>query len=101
MRHLVVLLSRTCGHPGRGRSDLVQVLWETFSKTVNRHIMAPKLSIRTALANFVESNLGCTSRIYFDNVTLTLHNVTLTSHKQYHHNNKYDCNKTNVYKYSL
>ena len=25
----------------------------------------------------VESDLGCTSRIYFDNVTLRLHNVTL------------------------
>ena len=33
--------------------------------------------------NSVESDLGCTLRIYFDNmgdnVTLTLHNVTLTS----------------------
>ena len=27
----------------------------------------------------MESDLGCTSRIYFVNVTLTLHNVTLTS----------------------
>ena len=35
--------------------------------------------------NSVESNDRCTSRIYFDNagdnVTLTLYNVTLTSHK--------------------
>ena len=29
--------------------------------------------------DFVESDLGCTSRIYFDNVTLTSHNMTLTS----------------------
>ena len=28
--------------------------------------------------NFLESDLGYTSRIYFDNVTLTLHNLTLT-----------------------
>ena len=36
-------------------------------------------------ANSVESDLGCTSRIYFDNVgdnvTLTLYNATLTSQK--------------------
>ena len=35
--------------------------------------------------NSVESDHGCTSRIYFDkvgdNVTLTLYNVTLTSQK--------------------
>ena len=35
--------------------------------------------------NSTESNHGCTSRIYFDNagdnVTMTLYNVTLTSHK--------------------
>ena len=36
------------------------------------------LTIGTASANSVESDLGCTSRIYFDNVTLTLHNATLT-----------------------
>ena len=35
--------------------------------------------IGSASANSVESGLGCTSSIYFDNVTLTLHNVTLTS----------------------
>ena len=34
--------------------------------------------IGTASANSVESDLGCTSRNYFDNVTLTSHNVTLT-----------------------
>ena len=31
------------------------------------------------MANSVESDLGCTLRIYFDNVTLTLHNVMLMS----------------------
>ena len=37
------------------------------------------LTSGTASTNSMESDLGCTSRIYFDNVTLTLHNVTLTS----------------------
>ena len=49
--------------------------------------------------NSVESDHGCTSRIYFDNagdnVMLTLYNVTLTSQK---HNNKCDCSKINGYK---
>ena len=45
--------------------------------------------------NSVESDLGCTSRIYFDNVTLTLHNVTLASQKPCQHNNKCDRSKTN------
>ena len=49
--------------------------------------------------NFVESDQGCTSRIYFDNtgdnVTLTLYNVTLKSHEPCSHNNKCDCSKTN------
>ena len=40
--------------------------------------------------NSVESDLGCTSRIYFDNVTLTLYSVTLTSQKPCKHNNKCD-----------
>ena len=35
----------------------------------------PRLPIRTASANSMESDLGCTSKIYFDNVTLKLHNV--------------------------
>ena len=36
-------------------------------------------TIGTASANSVESDLGCKSRIYFDNVTLTLHNAAMTS----------------------
>ena len=36
-------------------------------------------SNRSTPSNSVESDLGCTSRIYFDNVTLTLHNVTLAT----------------------
>ena len=35
-------------------------------------------SIGTASANTVESDLGCTSSIYFDNMTWTLYNVSLT-----------------------
>ena len=50
-------------------------------------------AIRTVSANSVDSDLGCTSRIYFDNVTLTLHNVTLTSQKPCLHNNKCDSAK--------
>ena len=49
--------------------------------------------------NSVESDHGCTSRIYFDNaddnLTLTLYNLTLTSRKPLKHNNKCDCSKTN------
>ena len=45
--------------------------------------------------NPVESDLRCTSRIYFDNMTLTSHNVMLTSQKPCQHNNKCDCSKTN------
>ena len=58
--------------------------------------------------NSVESDHGCTSRIYFDNagdnVTLALNNATLTSQNMLH-NNKFDCSKTNglneVYNFSL
>ena len=49
--------------------------------------------------NSVESDPGCTSRIYFDNagchVTLTLYNVMLMSQKPCLHNNKCDYSKTN------
>ena len=59
--------------------------------------------------NSMESDHGCTSRIYFDNaddnVTLTLYNVMLTSHNSCEHNNKCDCNKTNgfneIYVFSI
>ena len=47
--------------------------------------------IGTALAipwNSMESDLGCTFRIYFDNVTLMLHNMTLMSQKTWQHNYK-------------
>ena len=40
--------------------------------------------------NSVQSDLGCTSRIYFDN-------VTLMSQKPCQPNNKCDCTKTNGY----
>ena len=56
-------------------------------------------SIRTASANSMESDLGCTSRIYFDNVTLMLLNVALASKKPFKHNKKCDCSRTNGYKW--
>ena len=37
----------------------------------------PRSLTRTASANSVESDIGCTSRVYFDNVTLTSHKMTL------------------------
>ena len=50
--------------------------------------------------NSVETDHGCTSRIYFDNVgdnvTLTLYNVTLESQKPRQHNNKSDCIKSGL-----
>ena len=54
-----------------------------------------RLSIGTAFANSVESDLGCTSRVYFDNVTLTSHNMMLMSQKPCQYNNKFDCIETN------
>ena len=48
-------------------------------------------AIGTDLANSVESDLGCTSRIYFDN-------VTLTSQKPCQHKDKCDCSITNGHK---
>ena len=54
--------------------------------------------IGTASVNSVGSDLECTSRIYFDYVALTLHNVPLTSRKPCQYNNKCDCSKTNGHK---
>ena len=48
------------------------------------------VSIRTASANSVESDLGCTSRVYFDN-------VALTSQKPCKYNNKFNCSETKSY----
>ena len=42
----------------------------------------------------VEPGLGCTVRIYFDKVKLTLHNGTLRSQKPCKQKNKCDCSKT-------
>ena len=56
---------------------------------------------RDCLGQFCGSDLRCTLRIYFDNVTLTLHNVTLMRQKPCQHNNKCDNSKTNSYKWSL
>ena len=61
------------------------------------HIAA---SIGIASANSVESDgLGCISRVYFGNVTLMSHNMTLASQKPCQYNNviKFDCSETNGY----
>ena len=47
-------------------------------------------SIGTGSANSLELDLGCTSRVYLDN-------VTLTSKKPCQHNNQFDCSETNGY----
>ena len=52
-------------------------------------------AIGTDLADSVESDLGCTLRVCFDNVMLTSHNVTLMSQKPYLYNNTFNCSKTN------
>ena len=54
-------------------------------------------SFGTASANSVDSDLGCTSSVYFDNVTLTSHTVKLTAQKIFHYNYKFDCSETNGY----
>ena len=54
-------------------------------------------AIGIASANSLESDLGCTSRIDFDNVTLTYHYFMLTSQKPCQYNNKFDCSETNGY----
>ena len=54
-------------------------------------------SIGTASANSVESDLGCTPRVYFDYVMLTSHYVMVTSQKPFQCNDKFDCSETNGY----
>ena len=56
--------------------------------------------IGTASVNSVESDLGCTLRVYFDNATLTSHNMTLTLQKPCQYNNKLNCSETNGYNIS-
>ena len=51
-------------------------------------VLACNGPIGTVSANSVESDLGCTSRVYFDN-------VTLTSQKPCQHNINCDCSETN------
>ena len=64
---------------------------------------AHKDPIGSASASSVESYLGRSPRIYFDNVTLTLHrycNVTLASLKPCQHNNKW-VQPNEVYVFSI
>ena len=55
-----------------------------------RYLVEKVRSDRIALANSMEPNLGCTMRVYFDN-------VMLMSQKPCQHNNKFDCCETNGY----
>ena len=61
------------------------------------HFWTGMRTIRTASANSVKSDLGCTSRVYFVNVTLTSHNRTLMSQKPCQYNNRSNCSKANGY----
>ena len=88
------------------RSMNLSILWPklswatTESQTLKKCFssFAPAIAqIGTTSANSIESDLGCASRVFFDNVTLTSHNVTLTSQKPRQYNNKYDCSETNSY----
>ena len=51
-------------------------------------------TIGTTSANSLDSDLGCTLRVNFDNVTLMSHKVALRSQKPCQYNN---CSKTNGY----
>ena len=53
-------------------------------------VVALYANFGAASANSVEYDLGCTSRVYFDN-------VTLTSQKPCQHNNKFDCSTKKGY----
>ena len=66
-----------------------------ISMNPDDQMLTDEAPIGTAMANSVESDLRCTSMICFDNMTLMLHNLTLTSQKPCQHNNKCDCSKTN------
>ena len=55
------------------------------------------IAIGTASANSVESDLRCTSRVYLDNVTLTSHNVTLTSQKPSQYNSNSETKSYNTF----
>ena len=75
------------------------VLWsycslEILTPNTNLHGMIQSELHWPISWNSVESDLESTSRIYYDNVTLTLHNMPLTSNKPCKHNNKRDCSTT-------
>ena len=67
-----------------GGSDVVDSLFSTA--------LIQSALPRPIPQDIVESDHGCTFRIYFDNAG---DNVTLTSQKPCLHNNKCDCSKTN------
>ena len=78
---------------------LVTHLMATIVKAFLKNMVTrrEKVTIGTTSTNSVESDLGCTLRVYFDNLTLTSHNVTLASQKQCQYNSKFDCDERNGY----
>ena len=75
--------------------------WESVKNTrkqESQEVCPSPTAIGTVSVNSVESDLGFTSRVYFDNVTLALQNATLTSQKPYQNSNKCNCSNTNAYK---
>ena len=77
--------------------------WLSHQRATNARADLPEslLPIGTASANSMESDLGCMSRVYFDNVTLLSHNWMLTSQKPCQYNNKFGCSDTNGHKNKL
>ena len=57
--------------------SFVNSLWLIWLLQMMKH----PITIRTALVNSMESDLGCTTRVYFDIVMLTSNNMTLTPQK--------------------
>ena len=84
------------GNPSLRLSEVLFILGNyiaSYSIFINLLMSILNGAIGTAYENSVKF-----CGIYFDNATLTLHNVTLTSQKTYKHNNKNYCSKKNGYK---
>ena len=61
-----------------------------FARALAAHVQKRMEAVGTVPANSEESDLGVTSRVYFDN-------VTLTAQKSCQHNYKFDCSERNGY----
>ena len=59
--------------------ELMDVILKMNCYLIHRTCVRTHLELHGPIPlNSVESDLGCASRIFFDNVTLALYNVTLT-----------------------